>query len=109
MGWFVHKIKVRRLTPDEMVLKQAREMEDQVKERREWAQKKALQAAERLSKDMADLRTLRMEKERRERMKKAGTPAVSLDEGTVKRLVEMEEGLKKASLQARTFNFAFPP
>jgi hypothetical protein len=83
-------------------------MEEQVKERRDWAQQKALQAAQRLSRDMAELRALRMEKERRERMKKAGTPAMSLDEGTVKRLVEMEEGLKKASLQARTCDFAFP-
>lgn len=83
-------------------------MEEQVKERREWAQQKALQAAQRLSRDVAELRALRMEKERRERMKKVGTPAVSLDEGTVKCLVEMEEGRKKASLQARTCDFAFP-
>ncbi|KAJ4815731.1 RING/U-box superfamily protein [Rhynchospora pubera] len=83
---------------------QARELEEQVKERREWAHQKALQAAQRLSRDMAELRALRVEKERRERMKKAGTPAVSLDEGTVKRLVEMEEGLKKASLQVDKAN-----
>ncbi|KAF3325944.1 MND1-interacting protein 1 [Carex littledalei] len=86
------------------LFRQAREMEEQVKERREWAQQKALQAAQRLSRDVAELRALRMEKERRERMKKAGTPAVSLDEGTVKRLVEMEEGLKKASLQVDKAN-----
>lgn len=95
------------MTIMQMISKQAREMEEQVKERREWAQQKALQAARRLSRDMMELRALRMEKERREHMKKASTSGVTLDEGTVKRLVEMEDGLKKASLQASTCGFTF--
>ncbi|KAJ3693214.1 hypothetical protein LUZ60_008694 [Juncus effusus] len=95
------------------LIRQAREMEAQVKERKEWAQQKALQAARKLSHDTMELRNLRTEREKRERAKKAGNgngngngnaPAVTPDEATVKRLEGMEEALKKASLQVDRAN-----
>ncbi|KAG0447212.1 hypothetical protein HPP92_028473 [Vanilla planifolia] len=45
------------------LIRQIRELEGQVKERKEWAQQKAMQAARKLSSDLHELRILRLERE----------------------------------------------
>lgn len=90
----------------EMILdlvRQIRELEGQVKERKEWAQKTGLQAARKLSNDLIELRTLRMEREENQHLKKGKQ---GLEDATLKRLTEMENALKKASGQVDLANAA---
>ncbi|KAK4379927.1 hypothetical protein RND71_001789 [Anisodus tanguticus] len=91
---------------DEMILKlvpKVHELQSQVQEWTEWANQKVMQAARRLSKDKAELKTLRQEKEEVERLKKEKQ---SLEENTMKKLVEMENALFKASGQVERANSA---
>lgn len=91
---------------DEMILNlmhQIRELEVQLKERREWAHQKALQAAKKLSNDLTELKTLRMEREETLRLKKGKQ---ALEDSTMKKLSEMENALKKASSQVDLANAA---
>ncbi|XP_019450737.1 PREDICTED: putative E3 ubiquitin-protein ligase RF298 isoform X2 [Lupinus angustifolius] len=91
---------------DEMILKlvpRVRELQNQLQEWNEWANQKVMQAARRLSKDKAELKTLRQEKEEVERLK---TEKRSLEENTVKKLSEMENALCKASGQVLRANAA---
>ncbi|XP_007035384.2 PREDICTED: putative E3 ubiquitin-protein ligase RF298 isoform X2 [Theobroma cacao] len=84
---------------DEMILKlvpRVRELQNQLQEWTEWANQKVMQAARRLSKDKAELKTLRQEKEEVERLKKEKS---TLEDNTLKKLVEMESALSKASGQ----------
>ncbi|KAJ8499025.1 hypothetical protein OPV22_009577 [Ensete ventricosum] len=83
------------------VIRQIRELESQVKERKEWAQQKALQAARKLSNDLTELRLLRMEREENQRLKKGKQ---ALEDTTMKRLTEMENALKKVSGQVDRAN-----
>ncbi|KAJ6801308.1 MND1-interacting protein 1-like [Iris pallida] len=88
----------------EMILdlvKQIRELENQVNERKEWAQQKAVQAAKKLSNDLTELKVLRMEREENQRVKKGKQ---ALEDSTMKRLAEMEGALKKASGQVDRAN-----
>ncbi|KAL0367643.1 UNVERIFIED_CONTAM: putative E3 ubiquitin-protein ligase [Sesamum radiatum] len=62
-----------------------------------------MQAARRLSKDKAELKTLRQEKEEVERLKKEKQ---TLEESTMKKLSEMENALCKASGQVERANAA---
>ncbi|KAG1359381.1 MND1-interacting protein 1 [Cocos nucifera] len=90
----------------EMILdlvRQIRELEGQVKERKEWAQKTGLQAARKLNNDQIELRTLRMEREENQHLKKGKQ---GLEDATLKRLTEMENALKKASGQVDLANAA---
>ncbi|KAJ6797358.1 MND1-interacting protein 1-like [Iris pallida] len=90
----------------EMILdlvKQIRDLENQVKERKEWAQQKAVQAAKKLSNDLTELKVLRMEREENQRVKKGKQV---LEDSTMKRLAEMEGALKKASGQVDRANVA---
>lgn len=73
---------------------QIRELEGQVKERKEWAQQKAMQAARKLSSDLNELRVLRLEREDNQRILKGKQ---ALEDSTMNRLSEMESALKKAS------------
>ncbi|KAK7363659.1 hypothetical protein VNO77_05809 [Canavalia gladiata] len=91
---------------DEMILKlvpRVRELQNQLQEWTEWANQKVMQAARRLSKDKAELQTLRQEKEEVERLKKEKQ---SLEENTMKKLSEMENALCKASGQVERANAA---
>ncbi|XP_027332625.1 putative E3 ubiquitin-protein ligase RF298 isoform X2 [Abrus precatorius] len=91
---------------DEMILKlvpKIRELRNQLQEWTEWANQKVMQAARRLSKDKAELQTLRQEKEEVERLKKEKQ---SLEENTMKKLSEMENALCKASGQVDRANAA---
>ncbi|CAK9318581.1 unnamed protein product [Citrullus colocynthis] len=91
---------------DEMVLNlvpRVRELQNQLHEWTEWANHKVMQAARRLSKDKAELKTLKQEKEEVERLKKEKQ---TLEENTMKKLSEMEHALCKASGQVELANSA---
>lgn len=66
-----------------------------------WANEKVMQAAQRLGKDKAELKTLRQEKEEIEKYKKEKQ---ALEESTQKRLSEMEYALKNATNQIEVAN-----
>ncbi|TKW32901.1 hypothetical protein SEVIR_2G197300v4 [Setaria viridis] len=78
------------------LIKQTREMEAQLKERREWAQGKAIQAARKLGADLTELRVLRMEHDENQRRKKEKQV---MEDDTIKRLAHLENELKKKSGQ----------
>ncbi|GMH08339.1 hypothetical protein Nepgr_010179 [Nepenthes gracilis] len=89
---------------DELIAKlvsRLRELQNQLQEWTEWANQKVMQAARRLSKDKAELKTLRQEKEEVERLKKENQ---TLEENTMKKLSEMENALSKASGQVERAN-----
>ncbi|KAI3710513.1 hypothetical protein L2E82_40296 [Cichorium intybus] len=91
---------------DEMILSlmhQIKDLERQVKERKEWAHQKAMQAARKLSHDLTELKMLRMEREETQRLKQG---KVSTEDPTMKRLSEMESALRKASGQVDRANAA---
>ncbi|KAK2969523.1 hypothetical protein RJ640_029816 [Escallonia rubra] len=91
---------------DEMILSlihQVKDQERQVKERKEWAHQKAMQAARKLSNDLTELKMLRMEREDTQRLKQ-GKPTP--EDPTMKRLSEMENALRKASGQVDRANAA---
>ncbi|CAN6551482.1 unnamed protein product [Malus baccata var. baccata] len=95
---------VPRDKKDEMILKlvpRARDLQNQLQEWTEWANQKVMQAARRLSKDRAELKSLRQEKEEVERLKKEKQ---TLEENTMKKLSEMENALCKASSQVERAN-----
>ncbi|XP_009352164.3 putative E3 ubiquitin-protein ligase RF4 isoform X2 [Pyrus x bretschneideri] len=95
---------VPRDKKDEMILKlvpRARDLQNQLQEWTEWANQKVMQAARRLSKDKAELKSLRQEKEEVERLKKEKQ---TLEENTMKKLSEMENALCKASSQVERAN-----
>ncbi|XP_021607143.1 putative E3 ubiquitin-protein ligase RF298 isoform X2 [Manihot esculenta] len=97
---------VPRDKKDEMIMKlvpRVRELQNQLQEWTEWANQKVMQAARRLSKDKAELKSLRMEKEEVERLKKEKQ---TLEENTMKKLTEMENALGKASGQVERANSA---
>lgn len=82
---------------------QIKDLEKQVKERKEWAHQKAMQAARKLSSDLTELKTLRMEREETQKLKKGKQ---ALEDTTMKRLSEMENALRKASGQVDRANAA---
>ncbi|CAN6460275.1 unnamed protein product [Victoria cruziana] len=90
---------------DEMISKltdQIGMLEKQLQERMEWAQKKALQAAKKLTSDLSELKTLRMEKEETLHQKNKQ----SLEDATMKKLSDLEAALKKAGAQVDRANAA---
>jgi len=91
---------------NEIMLKlmhQIRDLEMQLKERIEWSHQKAMQAARKLSKDLAELKTLRMERDETLRLKK---DKQALENTTMKKLSEMENNLRKASGEVDQANSA---
>nr|XP_043607454.1 putative E3 ubiquitin-protein ligase RF298 isoform X4 [Erigeron canadensis] len=72
------------------------ELQSKLKEWNEWANQKVMQAACRLGKDKAELKTLRKEKEEVERLKKEKH---TLEQNTLKKLTDIEKALLKASSQ----------
>lgn len=67
----------------------------------DWANKKIMQAAGRLSKDRVELKTLRQEKEETEKFTK---DKQIFEENTAKRLSEMDSALANATSQVEVFN-----
>ncbi|GAA0167441.1 hypothetical protein LIER_22375 [Lithospermum erythrorhizon] len=91
---------------DEMIMKLAprvHELENHLRDWTEWANQKVMQAARRLGKDKAELKTLKQEKEEVERIKKEKK---TLEDNTMKKLSEMESALRKASGQVDRANAA---
>ncbi|XP_065877340.1 MND1-interacting protein 1-like [Euphorbia lathyris] len=91
---------------DEMIvtlLHQIKDLEKKLKERKEWAHQKAMQAARKLSSDLTELKLLRMEREETQRLKKGKQ---TLEDSTMKMLSEMENALRKASGQVDRANAA---
>lgn len=91
---------------DETIMKlvpRVHELQNQMQEWTEWANQKVMQAARRLGKDKAELKTLRQEKEEVERLKKEKQ---TLEDNTMKKLSEMENALCKASGQVERANSA---
>ncbi|WCJ20658.1 RING/U-box superfamily protein [Euphorbia peplus] len=91
---------------DEMIvtlLHQIKDLEKKLKERKDWAHLKAMQAARKLSSDLTELKLLRMEREETQRLKKGKQ---TLEDSTMKRLSEMENALRKASGQVDRANAA---
>ncbi|KAF3631889.1 MND1-interacting protein 1 [Capsicum annuum] len=81
---------------DEMILNlihQIKDLERQVKERKDWAHQKAMQAARKLSNDLNELKILRMEREENHRIKKGKQAS---DDSTTKKS-PMEIALQEAS------------
>ncbi|KAJ7944611.1 MND1-interacting 1-like protein [Quillaja saponaria] len=85
------------------LLHQIKELERQVKDRKDWAHQKAMQAARKLGNDLTELKMLRMEREETQRLKKGKQV---LEDTTMKRLSEMENALRKASGQVDRANAA---
>ncbi|CAL0331740.1 unnamed protein product [Lupinus luteus] len=85
------------------LFRQIKDLEKQVKDRKEWAHQKAMQAARKLSGDLTELKTLRMEREETQKLKKGKQ---TLEGTTMKRLSEMENNLRKASGQVDHANAA---
>ncbi|XP_010531726.1 PREDICTED: MND1-interacting protein 1-like [Tarenaya hassleriana] len=83
------------------LLHQIKDLEKQVKERKGWAHKKAMQAAQKVSDELAELKTLRSEREGTQRLKKGKQ---TLEDSTMKQLSEMENALRKASSQVDKAN-----
>jgi hypothetical protein len=78
------------------LLHQVKDFEKKVKERKEWAQKNAMQAAQKVSEELAELKTLSSEREGIQLLKK-GKQAV--EESTAKRFTDKEIELRKACSQ----------
>ncbi|KAK9120692.1 hypothetical protein Syun_018309 [Stephania yunnanensis] len=83
------------------MVNQIRELEAQVKERKDWAQQKAMQAARRLSNDLTELKVLRLEREEIQRIKKGKQ---ALEESNTKKLAELDNAFRKASTQVDNAN-----
>lgn len=91
---------------DEMIVSlahQIKDLERQVKERKEWAHQKAMQAARKISHDLTELKMLRMEREESQRLKKGKQ---ALEDTTVVKVTEMENALRKVSGQVDRANAA---
>ncbi|XP_047310155.1 putative E3 ubiquitin-protein ligase RF298 [Impatiens glandulifera] len=89
---------------DDMILKlvpKVRELQNQLQEWTEWANQKVMQVTRRLSKDKAEIKTLRQDREEVERIKKE---TQTLEENTMKKLPEMEKALGKAGGQVEKAN-----
>lgn len=89
---------------DEMffrLVQQVRDLEMQLQERKEWAHQKALQAACKFSKDMSELKSLRLEHEEILCLKR---DTQALENKTMERLTEMENALRKAGAQVDKAN-----
>ncbi|KAF3638300.1 putative E3 ubiquitin-protein ligase-like isoform X3 [Capsicum annuum] len=97
---------VPQVKKDEMILKlvpRVTELQSQLQEWTEWANQKVMQAARRLSKDKAELKTLLLEKEEVERLKKEKKTS---EQTNMKIQAERENALRKASGQIERANAA---
>ncbi|KAG4386436.1 hypothetical protein GLYMA_11G042600v4 [Glycine max] len=81
------------------LVNQIKDLEKQVKERKDWAHEKAIQAAKKLSSDLIELKKFKMEREENKKLPKETGAAEELDNPTMMRLSEMENALRKTSGQ----------
>ncbi|VVB02184.1 unnamed protein product [Arabis nemorensis] len=83
------------------LLHQVQDLKKQVKDRKDWAQKKAMQAAQKVSDELAELKSLRSERDETQRLKKGKH---TREDSTIKRLQDMENALRKACGQVDKAN-----
>ncbi|KAE8685505.1 Ribosomal protein S7e family protein [Hibiscus syriacus] len=89
---------------DDMILKlvpRVEELRNEVDSWTQWTNQKVMQAAGRLSKDQAELKSLRQEKEEAEQLKREKQ---IMEENTMKRLSEMELALNNTTGQVEDAN-----
>lgn len=80
------------------LVKNMRELHEEVKEQKEWAVKKVIDSARRLSKDFLELKMLRMEKFDKEKNKKEKMYA---EKSCILMLMETEQSLRKVNSEAK--------
>ncbi|XVF32651.1 hypothetical protein REPUB_Repub17cG0100800 [Reevesia pubescens] len=89
---------------DELILKlvpRIQELQNELHSWTQWTNQKVMQAARRLNKDQAELKSLKQEKEEAEQLKKEKQ---IMEENTMKRLSEMEFALTNATNQVEDAN-----
>ncbi|XWS76460.1 hypothetical protein CRYUN_Cryun01aG0178000 [Craigia yunnanensis] len=89
---------------DELILNlvtKLQELQNELHSWTQWTNQKVMQAARRLSKDQAELKSLRQEKEEAEQLKREKQ---IMEENTMKRLAEMEFALNNATNQVEDAN-----
>jgi len=77
------------------LLHQIKDLRKQVKERKDWAHEKAIQAARKLNSHLIELKTFRIEKEDNQRLNKEKEANEEPEDPAMVRLLEMEEALRK--------------
>ncbi|CAI9291217.1 unnamed protein product [Lactuca saligna] len=80
------------------LMKEIKDLDTQIKEKKKWADAKVLQAAKRLCEDRNELKKLRMEKEDNEWTKKQKSP-VDIDHPTMKNLTNAEMALRASNIE----------
>nr|KAJ0200483.1 hypothetical protein LSAT_V11C600331880 [Lactuca sativa] len=75
------------------LMKEIKDLDTRINEKKKWADEKALQAAKRLCEDRNELKKLRMEKEDNEWTKKQKSP-LDIDHPTMKSLIDAEMALR---------------
>ncbi|CAH1453690.1 unnamed protein product [Lactuca virosa] len=94
--------KFNDLDPNDEILmslmKEIKDLDTQIKEKKKWADEKALQAAKRLCEDRNKLKKLRMEKEDKEWTKKQKSP-LDIDHPTMKSLIDAEMALRALNIE----------
>ncbi|VVA93328.1 unnamed protein product [Arabis nemorensis] len=83
------------------LLDHVKDLEKKLKERKDWAQKKAMQAAQKVSDELAELKSLNSEREGIQLLKKGRQV---IEETTVKKLSELDNAVKNASSQSDKAN-----
>ncbi|KAK4414347.1 MND1-interacting protein 1 [Sesamum alatum] len=78
------------------LLKEIRDLLEEVKGQKEWAHRKVIDSAKRLSKDSLELKMLRMEKVDKEKGK---NDKIHAEKSCVARLMETEQSLRKVNLE----------
>ncbi|XWS31631.1 hypothetical protein CRYUN_Cryun23aG0093000 [Craigia yunnanensis] len=89
---------------DELILNlvpKLQELQNELHSWTQWTNQKVMQAVHRLSKDLAELKSLRQEKEEAEQLKREKQ---IMEENTMKRLSEMEFALNNATNQVEDAN-----
>ncbi|KAL0464317.1 UNVERIFIED_CONTAM: hypothetical protein Slati_0319300 [Sesamum latifolium] len=78
------------------LVKSIRELQKELKGQKEWAHRKVIDSAKRLSKDLLELKMLRMEKVDKEKRK---NDKIHAEKSCVLRLMETEQSLRKVNLE----------
>ncbi|PON87524.1 43kDa postsynaptic protein [Trema orientale] len=94
-----HNQKIEKIS---ILVQDIKEVKEQVKERKEWAQKKVLEAVKKLGHDSLELKILRMERKEKEKLENEEGD----EEIMVKRILEMENSIDKAASEAACLNKA---
>ncbi|KAI3444873.1 hypothetical protein Pfo_001538 [Paulownia fortunei] len=79
------------------LVKYIKDLQEEVKEQKEWAQRKVIDSARRLSKDLLELKLLRMEKVDEE---KTRSEKLYAEKSCILKLMETEHSLRKVNVEA---------